>query len=319
MSVRLRELVGCERPIQLAGMPGIATIELAAAVADAGGLGMIGAAMHRPSQLEAALGELRTRTRGAFGVNFLIPFLDPVCVDVAASRAALVEFFYGDPDPALVQRARRGGACVSWQVGSLEEARAAVAAGCDLIVVQGREAGGHVRGRSERRSLLATVRAAFDGPLLAAGGIGTPRDVGDALAAGADGVRIGTRFAAAQESGAHPDYVHALLCAGAEDTVLTEAFSTHWPDAPHRVLRSCVERAAARPEGAVGELEWGGRRIAIPRGSVIAPTRETHGVIEAMALYAGESVSAVRAVQPAAAIVEELLQTPSASARSACD
>jgi NAD(P)H-dependent flavin oxidoreductase YrpB (nitropropane dioxygenase family) len=126
-----------------------------------------------------------------------------------------------------------------------------------------------------------------------------------ALAAGAAGVRVGTRFVAAQESGAHPLYVDALIAASADDTVLTETFSADWPHAPHRVLRSSVQAATANQEELAGHSEsgWG-----IPRLHPTPPNRETTGHIEAMALYAGESVDAVTAFQPAEVIVRELAE-----------
>jgi nitronate monooxygenase len=307
MQTRFTELVGCRVPVQLAGMPGIATPALAAAVADAGGLGMVGAASLPPEIVAALLADLCARTPRAVGVNFLIPFLDPACVSIAAQAVRVVEFFYGEPDPGLVEVVHAGGALASWQVGSLSEGRAAVAAGCDLIVAQGTEAGGHVRGSIGLLPLLSQLLDAVAVPVLAAGGIATPHDVAAVLAAGAAGVRLGTRFVAATESGAHRDYVTALLHASSEDTVLTEAFSVMWPHAPHRVLRSCVDAAGALTQDPAGEVDWGGQTIPIPRFAVIAPTTQTRGRVDAMALYAGESVGAVRAVQPAADIVRKLM------------
>src|SRR5687767_15122781 len=146
LHTRFTDLVGCDVPLQLASMPGVGTPALVAAVADAGGLGMIGFPLVPPDQVAGILDGLAKRTRGKFGVNFLMPFFDRAVLEVAAPCARVVEFFYGDPDPELVRAARSGGALVSWQVGSAEEARAAEGAGCDLIVAQGSEAGGHVRG-----------------------------------------------------------------------------------------------------------------------------------------------------------------------------
>ena len=300
-------LVGASAPVQLAGMPGIATPELVAAVADAGGLGLVGATLVPPPALEAARAGIAARRRGAVGVNFLMPFLDPAAVDVAARRARVVEFFYGDPDPALVARAHAGGALVSWQVGSLAEAEAAERAGCDLMVVQGTEAGGHVRGTTSLLPLLSAVLDAVRVPVVAAGGIATARSLAAVLACGAGAARLGTRFVAAAESGAHPAYVKALLAASAEDTCLTEAFSVMWPDAPHRVLRSAIAAAVALPVGVVGEEPSDGGTFEIRRFSVVPPTRATTGRIEAMALYAGESVANIGDVQPAGAIVAELV------------
>jgi NAD(P)H-dependent flavin oxidoreductase YrpB (nitropropane dioxygenase family) len=312
-------LVGCKTPIQLAGMGGVATPELAVAVSEAGALGMVTATFVPPAALSQILGAMRRRTRGPFGVSFLLPFLsERECVGIAARGARVVEFFWGVPDATLVAEVHAAGALAAWQVGSADEARSAEGAGCDFVVAQGQEAGGHVRGRMGLLSLLDAVLGGLSVPVVAAGGIATPRAMAAALAAGAAAVRVGTRFVTARESGAHPAYVKALVEAGAEDTVLTDTFSVMWPNAPHRVLRSCVEAARACPKDVTGEIEiTPGRRIPVPRFGVPCPTRETTGEIEAMALYAGESVGQVCAVEPAAAIVEELSQGAERLLRSA--
>jgi len=172
--------------------------------------------------------------------------------------------------------------------------------------VQGTEAGGHVRGTTSLLPLLARVVDAVGIPVVAAGGIATGREVAAVLACGAVGARIGTRFAVATESGAHPEYVRALISASAEDTCLTDAFSVMWPNAPHRVLRAAVTAAQAHGEDVLGRTQLGGQTIDVPRLSVISPTVETTGAVEAMALYAGESVANVHRRQPAAEIVAEL-------------
>lgn len=307
IETRLTRLVGATAPIQLASMPGVSTPELVAVVAEAGGIGMLPAPMMTPAALEHALDAVAARTSGAFGVNFLVPFLDPACVEVAARGAKLVELFYGDPDPALVDRLHAMGALVSWQVGSLDEAVAAERAGCDVVVAQGTEAGGHVRGRTSLVPLLSQVLDAVRVPVVAAGGIATGRDLAAVLACGAAGARIGTRFVAAAESGAHPSYVEALIAASAADTCLTEAFSVLWPDAPHRVLRSAVAAAEALSDDVVGELRVGDETVPVPRLSVYCPSKDTTGRVDAMALYAGESVANVSAVQSAGDIVAELV------------
>lgn len=301
------KLVGVSAPIQLASMPGIATSDLVVAVANAGGLGMLGAPLMSAETLEATLADISTRTTGAVGVNFLMPFLDPASVAVAARRARVVEFFYGEPDASLIASAREFGALASWQIGSLDEALAAEMAGCDFIVAQGTEAGGHVRGPTSLLPLLSEILAAVRVPVVAAGGIATARSLAAVLAAGCGAARVGTRFVASSESDAHPVYISALLRASAADTCLTEVFSSMWPNAPHRVLRSAVSAAEASPEGLVGEAKIADQVIPVERFSVIAPTSTTTGHIEAMALYAGESVTNVTTVEPAAAIVAELV------------
>jgi NAD(P)H-dependent flavin oxidoreductase YrpB (nitropropane dioxygenase family) len=308
LSTAFTDLVGCRVPIQQAGMGGVATPELAAAVADAGGLGMVNMVMQPASDVAAALDALARRTSGTVGLNILMPFLDPEMVDAAASRVRVVEFFYADPDAGLVRRVHDGGALAAWQVGSSAEARAAVDAGCDFVVAQGTEAGGHVRGQVSLLPLLDSVLGAVDVPVVAAGGIATARGVAAVLAAGAAGARLGTRFVATTEANAHQAYVEALLRASASDTVLTTAFSVMWPDAPHRVLRSAVEAGQALTADVAGEMSLGVARIPVPKLSVPSPTRDATGTIAAMALYAGESVEAVTQVLPAGQVVRDLAE-----------
>src|SRR5438105_4175238 len=136
------ELVGCELPLQLAPMGGpISDVALASAVTNAGGFGMLGLGGAPAATVEQMFDAMEGEARGPFGVNFLMPFLDPAAVPIAASRCRLVDFFFADPDPGLVEAVHRGGALAGWQVGSADEARAAARAGCDVVVVQGTEAG----------------------------------------------------------------------------------------------------------------------------------------------------------------------------------
>src|SRR5207248_11032215 len=132
--------------------------------------------------------------------------------------------FWGDPDAAVVARIHAGGALAFWQVGSREEALAAADADCDVVVAQGVEAGGHVRGTTPLLALLDHVVGQVDVPVVAAGGITTAERVAEVLAAGASAVRLGTRLLATTESAAHPDYLAALLAADGKDTELTTAF-----------------------------------------------------------------------------------------------
>ena len=305
IQTRFTALVGCAVPIQQAGM-GNARRELAAAVARAGALGMLGGVMQPPALLAEEVDAARHESGGPVGVNFLMPFLDRAAVEATAPRARVVEFFYGDPDQELVKAVRAAGALAAWQVGSGEEARAAEQAGCDFVIAQGVEAGGHVRGKTGLLPLLDEVLDAVEVPVVAAGGIGTERGMAAALAAGADAVRVGTRFLAAEEADVHASYAEALVEAGPEDTQLTEAFSTMWPNAPHRVLSSCVEVAQGLDDEFVGEIEHAGERMPVPRLSPPAPGRSATGRIDAMALYAGQSVGAVQRLQPAEAIVRDL-------------
>ncbi len=280
------------------------TPALAAAVSEAGGLGMI----PNPSSaaaVEQLVEAARALTAQPIGVGFLIPFVVREAVVAAGAVAEVVEFFYGDPDPDLVRAAAAGGAVVGWQVGSIAEALAAERAGCGYVVVQGIEAGGHVRGTQPLDELLAQTTAGIGVPVVAAGGVGTAERAAALLAGGAAAIRVGTRFVAAEEADAHPTYTAMLIAASSGDTVLTEAFGVGWPNAPHRVLRSAVEAAERFEQPVVATL--GDREIA--RFAPTTPIGEVRGEVAAMALYAGHSVDAVTRIQPAAEIVAELSQS----------
>ena len=306
LPTRFTELVGCEVPIQQAGMGGVAGPDLAVAVSDAGGLGTIALHAMPAGMVADTLDATARRTSAPLAFNVLMPFLDRDAVEAAAKRCRLVEFFYGDPDADLVDLVHEGGALAAWQIGSLDEAEAARGVGCDVVIAQGVEAGGHVRGRVGLLPLLSAVLDAVDVPVVAAGGIGSPRSAAAAFAAGADAVRVGTRFVATQEADTHPDYAAALVDARADDTVLTDTFSVMWPDAPHRVLRSCIDRVRSLDADTVGEVEVDGTAMPVPRCSVLVPTRATTGSVDAMALYAGESVTEVIGVVPARDVVREI-------------
>lgn len=306
LPTRFTELVGCEVPIQQAGMGGVAGPDLAVAVSDAGGLGTVALHAMPAGMVADTLDATAQRTSAPLAFNVLMPFLDRDAVAAAATRCRLVEFFYGDPDADLVDLVHEGGALAAWQIGSLDEAEAARGVGCDLVIAQGVEAGGHVRGRVGLLPLLSAVLDAVDVPVVAAGGIGSARSAAAAFAAGADAVRVGTRFVATQEADTHPDYAAALVDARADDTVLTDTFSVMWPDAPHRVLRSCIDRVRALDADTTGEVEIDGTAMPVPRLSVLVPTRATTGSVDAMALYAGESVTEVVGVVPARDVVREI-------------
>ncbi len=312
LTTRFTQLVGCSVPIQQAAIGSLSNPLLAAAVSNAGGLGMLAAYGGTPDEIANELKKIRALTTAPFGANFILNFMDPAevveCVSSAAAQARVVEFFYSEPDPSLVARVHESGALACWQVGSRDEAAAAQDAGCDFIIAQGVEAGGHVRGRIGLLPLLDQVLRAVRVPVLAAGGIGTGRAMAAALAAGADGVRVGTRFVAAAEAGAHPEYLDALFRAEAEDTVVTETFSANWPDAPHRCLRASVEAALASTDEIIAEGvdEVTGETFQIRRLHSTSPRKSMRGNIAALPHWAGESVGAAKRVQPAAEIVREL-------------
>jgi NAD(P)H-dependent flavin oxidoreductase YrpB (nitropropane dioxygenase family) len=300
-------LVGCRVPIQLAVMGGgTGTPELAAAVSEAGGLGMISSTF--PLPVDEQLSWVQARTTTPVGVGFFAFDLPSMTkeFELAATRARVVDVFWGDPDPAVVDRIHAGGALAFWQVGSRDEASRAADAGCDVVVAQGVEAGGHLRGTTPLLRLLAQVVPAVAVPVVGAGGIATGAALAAVLNAGAAGARVGTRFLASAESGAHPEYVAALLAASAEDTVRTTAYAQGWSNAPHRVLRAATERAA-RADDVVGQAAYRDRRWEVARWSTQPPTVFTTGDVTAMAMYAGCGVGDINDVTSAARIVDRMM------------
>lgn len=314
LSTRFSALVGCTIPIQMAAIGSLTNSVLVSAVSEAGGLGMMAVYGLPSKEIAHSLRAVRARTAKPFGANFVMNFMDPStlceCVSAAASESRVVEFFYSDPDPALVALIHDAGALSSWQVGSRDEAVAAADAGCDFIIAQGVEAGGHVRGTIGLLPLLDQVLPAVRVPVLAAGGIGSGRSMAAAMAAGADGVRVGTRFIAATEAGAHPEYVARLIRAEAADTVLTGVFNANWPDAPHRCLRSSVEAALACRDDVIAEGvdEESGETFPVRRLYSFTPRKSMRGNIAAMPNWAGESVGGVKREQPASEIIQEMAE-----------
>jgi nitronate monooxygenase len=310
METAFTELVGCRYPLQQAAMGGVAMPELAGAVGAAGALGMLSEfeVEATDDRITRALG---LAAGGAVGMGFFGHWVDSDLgnFEAAAARLRVVEVFWTDPDAGLVQRARQAGsALVAWQVGSVESALAAADAGCDFVIVQGIEAGGHVRGTRPLQELLASMSDKIAIPVVAAGGIATAEHVEAVISAGAAAARVGTRFVATEESGAHPVYVTALVDArSAQDTMLTTVFSGGWPDAPHRVLRSAVAAAEAFDGDVVAHQVVNGQRSPIARFSVSTPSLNVEGNVAAMAMYAGEGVGDVHEVRPAAAVVAELV------------
>ncbi len=205
----------------------------------------------------------------------------------------------------------------SHTVSTAKEARHAVECGVDVVVAQGWEAGGHVRGTVATMPLIpAVVDAVGSVPVMAAGGIADGRGFAAALALGACGAWIGTRFLASNEVAIHPHYRERLLAATEDDTVyLEELFDIGWPRAPHRVLRNSTVAAwesAGRPT--TGTRPGEGEVVATSksRGPIVryrsyTPGADAEGDIDALSLWAGQSVALIHKVQPAAEIVREIV------------
>ncbi|HET8955683.1 MAG TPA: nitronate monooxygenase [Solirubrobacterales bacterium] len=311
----LLERLGVELPVVQAGMGGgISRHELAAAVSGAGGLGTI--AVNGAAAIRRELAAARALTGRPLAVNVLLPFARRQWFEAAAA-ADVVVTFWGAP------RRRTVGAWLH-QCGSVAEARRAHAAGADGVIVQGVEAGGHVRGTVPALQLLEQVRGALpEGyPLLLAGGIAERGDVASALEAGASAAVAGTRFLLSEESRAHAKYKERLLAA--RETLLTELFGAGWP-APHRVVRNAATECHPQPplanrglnrllatgiryapqslQARMVQAQRPGSRILTPAG----PTDDgPETLVEAGPLYAGETVARIDQVRPAAALVRDL-------------
>ena len=194
--------------------------ELAAAVTNAGGLGILGTSWDRPEVMRQKICATRVLTTGSFTVNLAMPWDQHERLDIALEEGVkAVSLFWGDP-ASCVRRPQDAGATVMHTVATPEEARRVADLGVDIIVAQGVESGGHVWSTVSTMVLIPLVCDAVpDVPVIAAGGIADARGVRAALAPGAQGVWLGTRFLATMESGAHPEFKQRLLAARATDPV----------------------------------------------------------------------------------------------------
>jgi len=261
---------------------------------------------------------MHTLTSRPFGVNLVLDFPQEerlaVCLE---ERVPIISFFWRDPSH-LVSRAKEGGAIVMHTVGSAADARRAVDAGVDVIVAQGWEAGGHVRGSVATMPLVpAVVDAVSPVPVVAAGGIADGRGLAAALALGAAGAWIGTRFLASNEAAIHPRYRERILQANEADTIyLDNLFDIRWPNAPHRTLRNqtvqtweTTGRPASGKRPGEGEVIGTSKSVGpIVRYQSYTPGADSEGDIDAMSLWAGQSVGLVSKTQFAAEIVREIAE-----------
>lgn len=290
------------------------TPALVSAVCAAGGLGTLAASWTSPSRLRAQIHELQGLTDRPFCVNLVLAFDQRERLEVLVEeQVACVSFSWG-VDSRAIAYAKAAGLGVLVQVGEPEAGIQASAAGADVLIAQGTEAGGHVEATAPATHLVRTLRRNVPTPILAAGGIAEPSAVVAAVEAGASGVAVGTAYLACPEADVHPAYLAAVLRATAGDSVLTGLFDIGWPNAPHRVLRNETldswEAANCPPTGRrPGESEAIASRAGRPvvRYSDEQPTRDINGRIESMALYAGTGVGGVTRAEDAAAVTERLL------------
>jgi nitronate monooxygenase len=306
------ELLGIEQPIVQAPMSALP--ELAAAVSNAGALGMVALTWSTPAG--DVVRETAALTDRPFGGNLILNSDQHRRLDEALEAGLrIVSLFWGDP-AGYVEQVHDAKGFVLHTVGSAEEARRAVASGVDVVVAQGWEAGGHVRSQVATLPLVpAVVDAVAPVPVIAAGGIGDARGVAAVFALGAQAAWLGTRFLLAQETPVHEEYRRHVMDAAETDAQwYADLYAVGWPDASHRALANSTAQmweAAGRPplgsrpgEGVIAHFASGEE---ILRYEPAAPMVGTTGDIEALSLWAGQSVALARQPQSAAAIVAELV------------
>ena len=306
------EMLGIEQPIVQAPMAAIP--QLAAAVSNAGALGMV--TLTWSADAGAVVRETAALTARPFGGNFVLTSDHHRDLEAALEAGLkIVSFMWGDPS-SYIKAVHDAGGIVLHTVGSAKEARQAVASGADVIVAQGWEAGGHVWGKVATLPLVpAVVDAVAPVPVIAAGGIGDARGVAAVLALGAQAAWLGTRFLLAEEMPIHEDYRRRLIAADETDPQwYPNLYEVGWPDSPHRALRNSTARAwdaAGRPPdsqrpGAGDVIAHFADGEAIVRYEPAPPMTGTTGDIEALSMWAGQSVALAGKSQPAADIVTEL-------------
>jgi NAD(P)H-dependent flavin oxidoreductase YrpB (nitropropane dioxygenase family) len=316
MRTPICDILDIEVPIIQGAIGGITCPELASAVSGAGGLGTIAMTGYGADGTRAAVERTRAFSNRSFAANFVLGY--DVEAEITASLelgVPLISLFWGDPTPH-VQRVHHAGAKLMMSVGSVDEARRAADAGVDVIVAQGWEAGGHVRGTVANLALIPrVVDEVAPLPVVAAGGIADGRGLAAVLGLGAQAAWIGTRFLAAEEAVTHPHYQSRVLGAEAADTYYSNLYDVGWPDAPGRVLRNSTidawEEAGRPPPGdrpGEGETIVGaGEDDQVLRYEAVAARCDYQGDVEAMPLWAGQGVGLVRRCQPAAEIVSEIV------------
>jgi enoyl-[acyl-carrier protein] reductase II len=294
----LCQLLGIKYPILQGGMAWVATAELAAAVSNGGGLGIIGAGHMPPEALRTEIVNCKKLTNKPFGVNVMLlsPFVKEVMQVVLEERVPVVTTGAGNPGeyiPAL----KEIGSKVIPVVASVALAKRLERIGVDALIAEGHESGGHI-GEITTMALVPQVVDAVSIPVIAAGGIADSRGLVAALALGAQGVQVGSRFVCAIECTAHDNYKSAILKAKDRATVATGLSTGH----PVRVLENKLSREYYRMERAgasVEELE------ALGAGKLRIAARE--GDIEYGSVMIGQIAGMIDSIKPAAEIIQDII------------
>lgn len=319
LTTTLTDTLDLDVPIVQAPVGSATCPALAAAVADAGALGMLAITWRGETATREVLAETNRRTDGVFGVNIVadsaakdIPTETHVeiCLDEGID---IFSFSFGDATPYVDQIHEHDG-IVLQSVGSAKEAENAVDAGVDILVAQGWEAGGHVQSEVATLPLVPRiVDAVPNTPVIAAGGIADGRGIAAILTLGAAGAWLGTRFLATEEAYIHQLYRQQILEADETETVYSTLFDEGWPEVPHRVIKNTTVsdwEAAGQPEsqrpgeGEIVAKTDEGMPVRRYEDSLAVPGMS--GAVEELPLYAGQSAGLTHEVQPADELVTTL-------------
>lgn len=324
LTTALCRQLGIELPIVQAPIGPAASPELVAAVSNAGGLGMLAFTWTTTVRILGSLSRVRECTDRPYGVNLVLDFPIAERLDLCLEQGVpIISTFWGDPEP-VNSRIHAAGAVHFHTVGSVAEARRAVAAGVDVVVAQGWEAGGHVCGQVATLPLVpAVVDAVHPTPVIAAGGIADGRGLAAVLSLGAQAAWMGSRFLTAEEAFTHNEYRRQVVDVDGEDAVHTLCFDGGWPRAPHRVIRNStltawlVEGGPPAPhrpgEGDVVAVDASGREHL--RYADVIPLPGMVGDVAGMALYAGQSAGLIHDVLPAAEVIHRTIAEAEAALR----
>lgn len=310
------DVLGIDVPIVQAPIGSATTPALVAAVSNAGALGVLSVTWRSPDEIRRLIRQTKQLTNRPFAINLVLEWSQTERLAACLEEGVpIISFFWGDPSPYM-SAVRDAGAVSIHAVGSIGEARLARDAGVDVIVAQGSEAGGHVRGVVSTMVLVPrVVDAVTPKPVLAAGGIADGRTFRAALALGAQGVWIGSRFLASDEASIHPLYKKSVVTHTEDDTIATTLFDIGWPGAPHRVIRnSTVETWLATGSPPAGKRPGEGESVArteaghdVLRYSDSPPQPGMSGDVEALPMYAGQSIGLVGDIAPAGEIIRRLV------------
>lgn len=291
------DLFGIKYPIIQGGMAWVATAELAAAVSEGGGLGIIGAGNAPGEAVREQIRKARTLTKRPFGVNvyYLSPFVEDVIKVILEEKVEVISTGAGNPGKHIPQL-KEAGIKVMPVVASVALAKRLERHGVDAFIAEGLECGGHV-GDLTTMALVPQIVDAVSVPVLAAGGIADGRQMAAALCLGAQGAQIGTRFVCAAECTVHPRYKESIIAAKDRDTVLT-GYHGHYV----RVLKNKLTKEFERlekehaPDSELEKLGAGKLRAAVVDGDV-----------EMGSVMSGQVAAMVTKVQPAAVILQEIM------------